>query len=200
MNAIAIKAVGLLTTLVVATHGNAAFGQKIAVKSGNFKTWIFGTESIGGGTGMMAITKALGDPPPALVCTTTTGAGQIGGGYGIDTTVTTSAPLEGRSFTLKLVFLSGLGAYGAGQAVGLEVAQNGNVYGLQVGVTNTSTSWQPLTFTGTLQSAGFVQIAGSGPATPDFTGGVPTQFGLGAGNEDMGTVTNYYDKFSLIVK
>ena len=156
---------------------------------------------MGGGSGTMSVTTSVGDPPPALNNTTITAGGQTGGGYGVDTAATTSQPLEGRSFTLKFVFQSGPGAFGEGQGVGLAVAQGGSVYVTgDLGNTNTSTTWKPLTLKGTLTSTNFKLVSGSGGANPNFTSGIPTQFGLTAYNVNSRTLTNYYDKFSLVIK
>ncbi len=191
----------ILGLLVLLSSVHVAFAQTISVRDSTFKHWTFGSYGVNGGTGVMAVTKTVGDPPPGLINTTTTASGQTGGGYGVDNAVTTSQALEGRSFTLKIAFESGPGAYGQGQGVSLAVAQSGSVYVASIfGNTNTSTTWKQLTFKGTLTSASFELVSGSGAANPDFTSGIPTQFGLYAVNYQSGTLANYYDKFGLTIK
>jgi len=60
-------------------------------------------------------------------------------------------------------------------------------------------NWTTLVFNGTFNQAAFSHILGLGAPTPDFTSGVPTQFGF-AGQTSFSSTTNYYDNFHLVSK
>ena len=194
-------AAGLLVALSLTFSPHIAMAQTIKVKGGPYRNWFYGTWLSGNGSASMARTTGVGDPPPAVYVTTNTTFGQgTAAGYGIDTAYTTSAPLQGRSYKLNLVFESGAGAAGLGQAVVIVVSQAGSVYGTELNHTGLSTGWKALHLTGVLASSAFTKFAGSGPATPDFTSGIATQFGFGGYNTSAADMTNYYDKFVLIIK
>jgi hypothetical protein len=79
----------------------------------------------------------------------------------------------------------------------LLVQQGSDIYGLPLGVTGVQPNWTTLMFNGTFNQATFSHILGPGAPTPDFTSGVPTQFGF-AGQNSFSSITNYYDNFHLV--
>jgi hypothetical protein len=94
--------------------------------------------------------------------------------------------------------LNGPGAFGQGQGIDLLVEQNGSVYAGPLGNTSaTHVNWDTVTFIGNFNAAGFALLSGGGSANPDFSGVTPTRFGFAAGNTNSGTLTMYYDNFSL---
>jgi hypothetical protein len=187
-----------ITSLLFA---NAAHAQVVNIQDGSFSNWIFGSWGSGGGTGSMAVTNTAGNPPPALINTTTTPGGAYGSGYGVDNAYVTSSPIEGLTYKLSLLFESGPGAFGLGQGLGLVVEQNG-VYWLSRKTfgSGLSQTWKKLADHGLLSANSFTRLSASGPKKPDFTSGVPTQFGFGSFVGSSGTFSMYYDDFALTIQ
>jgi hypothetical protein len=148
----------------------------------------------------MATEAAGGNPGARLSVTTNSGIRTWGTGFKND--FSTSAALAGLPFTLRLDALAGAGDFsgGQGQYVMLLIEQSGTLYGAYLGVTGyPGTSFSTVSFTGTLTPANFAKLSGPGAATPDLSGATPTRFGFGGGNQSSGTVTQYYDNFSLTI-
>jgi hypothetical protein len=175
---------------IVPTEVNGPDGSLV---DGEFLNWSF--DSTGGG-GSAAREDSGGNPGARLRISTSAP-------FGSDTVTaikddyTTDLPLENDTFTFSVDFLSGAGAHGDGQALLLLVQQGSDIYGLPVGVTGVQADWATLMFNGTFNQAAFSHIIGSGAPTPDFTSGVPTQFGFAGQNSDS-SITNYYDNFHLV--
>jgi hypothetical protein len=93
--------------------------------------------------------------------------------------------------------LSGPGARGQGQRILLLVEQDSNIYGSNLDITGYPLNWDAFSRSGRFIDSSFTLLCGSGPSAPDFSGGTNTFFGFGAGNSISGTLTQYYDNFSL---
>jgi hypothetical protein len=161
------------------------------ITDGDFATWTFGA------TGTATVTREPSGGNPGARLNITTVSGPTVYGTAIKSDFSTSGALSGAAFALSLDVLSGPGAFGQGQGLLLLVEQNSNVYGTSLGITGFPRNWDQLTFGGSFTASLFTQLIGAGPANPDFTGGVATQFGFAGGNSISGTLTQYYDNFRL---
>ena len=182
----------LLSATCIALSAHA----QIVVTDGDFTAWTLGNI----GTSTMTTEAAGGNPAARLNATTTSGIRTWGTGFKND--FSTNAPLNGSPFTLRLDALAGAGdfASGQGQYVMLLVEQGGTLYGAYLGVTGyPGTSFSTATFSGTLTAAMFTKLSGPGAAAPDLSGAPSTRFGFGGGNQSSGTMTQYYDNFSLTI-
>jgi len=170
----------------------------VVFNEGDFSAWTFGSYAVGGGTATMTREAAGGNPGARLNVTTVTNSlAQSAFGTGIKSDFSTSTALAGTGFTVILDVLSGAGAFGQGQAVQLLVEQGGAVYAYPLGITSVQAAFTSLAFTGVFNAASFTLVSGSGPATPNFSGGVVTRFGIAAGNTNSATLTQYYDNVRL---
>jgi hypothetical protein len=170
----------------------------LVVTDGDFSTWTFG--SFGSGGSASATRETMNGNPGARVnVTTVTAGGQTHAGYGVKTDVTTNLALEGLAFTLSLDVLAGPGSFGAGQAILIVVEQSGNVYVRSLNTTGVQNSFTTLQFPGTLDSGSFLKVSGPGPATPVLDGSVATAFGFAGQNSESGTLTQFYDNYSLSI-
>jgi len=160
------------------------------ITDGDFATWTFGA------TGTATVTRELSGGNPGARLNITTVSGTTVFGTAIKSDFSTTGALSG-AFSLSLDVLSGPGAFGQGQGIQLLVEQNSNVYGTSLGITGFPRNWDQLTFNGSFTASLFTKLIGSGPANPDFTGGVATEFGFAGGNSISGTLTQYYDNFRL---
>ena len=186
-----------LSAAVLALASSAAHAA-IVFNEGDFSTWIFGSYGSGGGTATMTREATGGNPGARLNATTVTG-GPTAFGYAtaLNPSFSTTATLAGTPVTVALDVLSGPGAFGQGQSILVLVEQGGAVYALDLGFTNVVTPFTRLTFGGTLNAGSFTLVQGTGPATPNFNGGVVTRFGLATANSNSGTLTQFYDNVAL---
>ena len=164
------------------------------LEDGDFSLWTF--TSTGGAGGSAAREPSGGNPGARLRITTNAPAGTTNIVSAIKDDFVTTTPFQGVNFSLSLDFLSGPGAFGAGHAILILVQQGGSIYGTFLGTTGVQNSFTTIVFNGTFDQNSFSLISGPGSSTPDFTSGVPTNFGFGAANSDSG-LTNYYDNFTL---
>jgi hypothetical protein len=170
----------------------------VVINDGSFAGWILGSYGVGGGTATAVVESAGGNPGARLnITTVTSGVSQTAFGTAIKPDFSTSATLAGTAFIAQFDVLSGAGAFGQGQAVQLLVEQGGAVYAAPIGVTGLVGAFSPVSLSGTLNAASFTLVSGSGPATPNLTGGTATRFGIAAGNTNSATLTQYYDNFVL---
>ena len=164
--------------------------------------WSFSSYGAAAGTASATVEGSGGNPGARLNITTVTPTvADIAYGTAVLTTSTQPAPVSGTPFTLSLDVLSGPGAFGQGQGIVLLVQQGTTVYAqLAVGATGFPVSpFTTQTFTGTFTPGAFARVIGSGPTLPVFDGSTPTQFGFAAGNSNSGTLTQYYDNFTLSI-
>lgn len=166
------------------------------ITDGDFSDWNFGSKQFGS-TGTATVTRedSGGNPGARLNITTVSGATVYGIANKAD--YSTALPLADTPFELKLDVKSGPGAFGQGQRIQLLVEQASSIYAYNLDITGYPLNWDTLSFSGTFTESSFSLWSGSGPATPDFGGGTPTLFGFAAGNSSSGTLTQYYDNFSL---
>jgi hypothetical protein len=153
------------------------------------------------GAGTASITfVATGGNPGARVNVTTVTPSVTDSAYGtaIYNSVQVPAPTSGTAFQMKIEALSGAGAFGQGQGVVALVEQGGSIYQAAFGITGFPlNSFTPLSFNGVFVAGNFTKLTGPGPATPTFDGSTPTRFGFAAGNGNSGTLTQYYDNWSI---
>lgn len=181
------KALFLATSLALFANTAAAD----TVSNGDFTHWTF--DSTGTAT---ASREATGGNPDGRLNVTTI-SGPLVYGTAIFTSTATLNVLQGESFDFSVDVLAGPGSYGAGQAIQLLVEQNGAIYGNFLDTTGSHATWNTFSASGTFDQSAFSRLIGAGPITPDFSGGTLTRFGFAAGNESSGTLTQYYDNFSL---
>lgn len=163
------------------------------VADGDFSSWVFDSD----GAATVQREPANGHPDARLNITTTSGIGVDVVGAAIDNAFVTDLPIAGDAFVLSLDVLSGQGAFGQGQGILLLVEQNASIYGTGLGVTGFPHNWDTVTFHGFFTAGDFALLIGGGPPTPDFDGGILTRFGFAGSNSASGTLTQYYDNFSL---
>jgi len=161
------------------------------IVDGDFSAWSFGS------TGTATVTREASGGNPGARLNVTTVSGTTVYGIANKTDYSTALPLADTSFELQLDVLAGPGSRNQGQRIQLLVGQNSSIYAYNLDVTWYHPSWTTLTFSGTFMESAFALWSGSGPAKPDFGGGTPTLFGFAAGNSNSGTLTQYYDNFSL---
>jgi len=170
---------------------------------GDFSSWSFGSYGINGGTATATRETTGGSPGARLNITTDTEFGsnpaEVGYGLAVKNDFVTTNALAGSSFTLSLDVLSGTGARGQGQGIGLLVEQGGAIYVRNLGITGFDsqvTTWFAKSYSSTFDAGSFQLLSGSGSG-PDFSGGVATRFGFSARNSRSGVLTQYYDNFQL---
>ena len=193
---------------VVGLLAIAAPASALTITDGNFTTWSFSAaihpaEPAGPGSATVTREVSGGNPDARLNVTTVTGATHYG--TAIKTDFSSTESLDGRAFTMTLDVVMGPGAFGQGQGILALVEQAGSVYGYggpswPAGpnwITFLQDDWTTLKFAGVFDADQFLRMFGSGPTHPDFGGGTATQFGFAAGNSNSGTLTQYYDNFSM---
>lgn len=178
-----------LLTLILAFVAMPARGDLIS--DGDFSAWDFGS------TGTASVTRETSGGNPGARLNITTVSGTTVYGLANKTDYATALPLADTPFELQLDVKSGPGAFGQGQRIQLLVGQGSGIYAYNLDVTGYPLDWDTLSFSGTFAESSFSLWSGSGSATPDFGGGTPTLFGFAAGNSSSGTLTQYYDNFSL---
>ena len=162
---------------------------------GDFIDWDFGSKNFGSGSVTVTRLASGGNPGACLRVTTYTGDTVFGLANKPD--FSTALALADTPFELQLDVENRYTAWNQGQGIQLLVEQDSSIYAYGLGVTWWPHDWNTLTFTGTFTESSFSLWSGSGPATPDFSGGTTTRFGFAAGNSRSGTLTQYYDNFSL---
>ena len=184
MKRIILSAVALLS-------GVPATAPALTIVDGDFSDWSFSAT----GTATATVEAADGNPGARINMTTISGA--IVYATAIKNDFTTSAALEGTEFTLSLDVLSGEGAFAQGQLIVMLVEQAGSIYGRALATTGFPLNFDTRQFTNTFDAASFPRLLGAGASTPDFSGGTETRVGFAAANESSGTLTQYYDNFTL---
>jgi hypothetical protein len=188
-----LKATMLLFGLCIAL---SARGQ-IVVSDGDFSTWTLGNV----GTSTMVREAAGGNPGARLNVTTTSGVRTWGTGFKSD--FSTNTALAGLPVTLSIDVAAGAGDFGGGQYFTLLIEQGGTLYGEFLNNIGTGlppgASFSTVTFTGSMTAANFFKLSGAGAATPDLSGATATRFGFAAGNQNSGTLTQYYDNYNLML-
>ena len=178
----------------------AAPAYSVTLVDGDFSSWTLG--SAGNGTAFTTLESTGGNPGARLNINTITPTSTTrASGTAIKTDFSDNTPINGNTFALSLDFLSGPGAFGQGQSIGLLIAQGGSVYtngsGIGLGVTGVSPNYKTITFTGSFIESQFTRLTGSGSLNPDFVSGVSTSFGFAATNSGSNNLTQYYDNFRL---
>ncbi|MFM1831545.1 MAG: hypothetical protein RLZZ558_1885 [Planctomycetota bacterium] len=155
----------------------------------------FGTATLGNyGTTTTSRLANGGDPDARIQVTTVSGTGT--GGLIINAAAVTG-PLEGASFNFGLSVLKGAGSFGEGQSIGLVIKQGSTIWLQNLYVTGVRSNWTSQTFSGTLLSTNFTRVSGSSTGGPILDGSVTTYFGFSASNSNSGTLTQYYDNWTL---
>lgn len=178
----------VLTALVVSLPASAS----VLLTDGDF-----GTATLSNfGTSTTSLLATGGNPGARIQVTTVSGVST--GGLVINDTAVTG-PLEGASFDFGLSVLKGAGSFGQGQAVGLAIRQGSTVWVSFLYNTGVRSSWTAQTAAGTLHAADFDRVAGAATGGPALNGSVTTYFGFYAANANSGTLTQYYDNFTLTI-
>jgi hypothetical protein len=157
----------------------------------DFSAWSFDS------TGTATVSREASDGNPGARLNITTVSGVTVYGTAIKTDFSTDQILQGTPFELARDVLSGPGSIHEGQRIHLLVEQNSNIYASNLDITGYPHNWDTLTFTGSFIDSNFSLLIGSGPATPDFSGGTETLFGFSGSNTISGTLTQYYDNYNL---
>lgn len=178
--------VALVTFAIFSTSTEAA-----VITDGDFSMWSFGSV----GTATVSREDTDGNPGARLNITTVSGPQAFG--TAIKSDFSTNLSLAGNTFELQLDVLSGPGSFDEGQRIYLLVEQNSSIYGASLDITGFPLNWDTLSFTGSFLESSFSLLSGSGSTTPDFSGGINTYFGFAGANSISGTLTQYYDNFSL---
>jgi hypothetical protein len=173
--------------IVLALTAPASAG--FVLSDGDFSGWTYGTF----GTATPTVLETGGNPGARLQVTTVSGSGS--GVLATYLGFSTDAALEGTSFAWSLDVIKGAGSFGQGQAIGLVIQQGSSIFLDHLYNTGVKSSWTTQTFSGTINAANFVRVAGTG--TLDLSGGVATQFGFSASNSNSGTLTQFYDNWAL---
>ena len=161
---------------------------------GDFGNWEFSSDN----TATAFVEEFDGNPDARInITTVSTIYGVPAGGLAINLDYSTKRHLAHNEFVVKLDVLSGPGAHRDGQGIFLLVKQNGNIYRTNLGITSYPCYWDTLTWTGSFVDNTFYHVVGDGPEVPDLTGGVETFFGFAAYNHISGTLTQYYDNFTM---
>ena len=166
----------------------------VTIIDGDFSTWALG--SAGVGTGYAISDSTSGNPGARLYVFTNATTNAFVMATAIKTDFLLTSPIANQQFSLSLDVLSGSQAFGEGQAIWLLMEQGGSIYADQVGVTGYPHNYDTVTFSDTFIESNFVRLTGSGSNTPDFTTGIPTHVGFGAGNF-ISQTDQYYDNFRL---
>ena len=161
------------------------------VTDGDFSAWTLGAV----GTTTTSREVSGGNPDARINITTVSGPQTWG--TAIKTDYSTDLALSGSAFELRLDVLSGPGAIDDGQRIYLLVEQGPGIYASNLDITGYPRNWDTLSFTGSFIDSSFFLLSGAGPSTPDFAGGINTKFGFAASNSISGTLTQYYDNYSL---
>jgi hypothetical protein len=192
---VAVPICGVIAAMLAAGTARA----DILISDGDFTNWSYNSfGTVGGSTAMF---EATGGDPGANIQITTLSPGGQGGATAIkDDYTTTGVDFEGSAFTFSFDVSNSANAFGNGQQIELLVQQGGNIYGDHVGKTGigpTPPTYYSVSFNGTIAASDFSLLNGSGSATPDFSGGTATQFGIGAYNISTPALTQNYDNYSL---
>lgn len=184
MKRIILAAAALLSGVPVTANA-------VTIVDGDFLDWSFSAT----GTATASVEAAGGNPGARINVTTVSEA--VVYGTAVKNDFTTTAALEGEEFTLSLDVLSGAGAFAQGQLILLLVEQADSIYGRALATTGFPLNFDTRQFASTFEAAAFPRLLGAGPSTPDFRGGTQTRFGFAGGNESSGSLTQYYDNFTL---
>jgi hypothetical protein len=179
------------------------------ISDGDFGSWSFGSTvtpepgypGVGSGT---ATVQSAGGNPGADVLYTIAYNYAIVNEYGVKTDYSTTANLQDKAWTLTTdaKYHGGLQS----QNFGLVVQQGDSIWASRSNVTlnfGGSTWHTGISINGTFNTISFYQIAGSVSSTPNFSGGVATQFGFfgndnGTANFSGSNAPAYeYDNWSL---
>jgi len=179
----------MFTRLAIVLALTAPASAGFVLSDGDFSGWSYGTF----GTATPTVLETGGNPGARLQVTTVSGSGS--GVLATYLGFSTDAALEGTSFAWSLDVLRGPGSFGQGQGISLIIQQGDSIFADYLYITGVQSTWTTQTFNGTLNAANFVRVAGTG--TLDLSGGVATQFGFSASNSNSGTLTQFYDNWSL---
>ncbi len=181
----------IIATVALISGGRLGAG---VLDDGDFSLW---TSTILGGNGGSATREPTGGNPDARLTIATFAPFGTNTIAAVKSDFATTAVLEAELFTLSFDTRSGPNAAGAGQAIRFLIQQGTDFYGMSLGVTGVNPEYTTFTFDSSFLPNSFAHLSGSGPGVPNFSGGIPTRFGLAAQNSDS-SITNYYDNFHLV--
>lgn len=181
--------------LTVVLH-STVFAADLVV-DGDFSHWTFSILVDQPGDVIVTREPAGGNPDSHLRIATNPNPSGEARGLAIFEGYTTTDPLLGTDFVLSFDARNHPVSGFRSQGVLLLIRQGDSIYEVIVStITAPDNAWTTLTFPGVFDPLLFTKLSGSGPAHPDFSGGVLTYVGFGAGNGAIG-VTLDYDNFSL---
>ncbi len=189
-----------LLALLLMVWGGAANATTIFDPTDWASGWTFSSVTTQGVGTASIVYEAAGGNPGARVNATTVTPSVTDSAYGtaIYSAVQVPAPTSGTAFQMNIEALSGAGAFGQGQLIVTLVEQGGSIYQAVPDITGFPLNvFTPLSFNGVFVAGSFTKLTGPGPANPTFDGSTLTRFGFAAGNGNSGTLTQYYDNWSI---
>lgn len=181
----------LFSLVTLALSLTALPAQAILISDGDFNSWSFGST----GTATVSRENSGGNPGARLNITTVSGTTVYG--TAVKNDFSTFANIDGAAFDFNIEVLSGPGSFGQGQRIQLLAEQNSNIWATNLGITGYPLNWDTFSYSGVLDETSFTLFSGSGSTPLDLSGGTETFFGFAGGNSISGTLTQYYDNFSL---
>ncbi|MBM4111071.1 MAG: hypothetical protein FJ254_06925 [Phycisphaerae bacterium] len=174
----------LSIVLALTAPASASF----VLSDGDFSQWSYSTF----GTATPTVLDSGGNPGARLQVTTVSGSGS---GVMAVYVPAVNLGLEGTSFSWSLDVLRGPGSFGQGQGISLIIQQGDSIFADYLYITGVQSTWTTQTFNGTLNAANFTRLTGTGSL--DLSGSVSSRFGFSASNSSSGTLTQFYDNWSL---
>jgi len=178
----------MLARLAIVLALTAPASASFVLSDGDFSQWSYSTF----GTATPTVLDSGGNPGARLQVTTVSGSGS---GVMAVYVPAVNLGLEGTSFSWSLDVLRGPGSFGQGQAISLIIKQGDSIFADYLYITGVQSTWTTQTFNGTLNAANFTRLTGTGSL--DLSGSVSSQFGFSASNSNSGTLTQFYDNWSL---
>ncbi|MBM4115925.1 MAG: hypothetical protein FJ252_08655 [Phycisphaerae bacterium] len=178
----------MLARLAIVLALTAPASASFVLSDGDFSQWSYSTF----GTATPTVLDSGGNPGARLQVTTVSGSGS---GVMAVYVPAVNLGLEGTSFSWSLDVLRGPGSFGQGQAISLIIQQGDSIFADYLYITGVQSTWTTQTFNGTLNAANFTRLTGTGSL--DLSGSVSSRFGFSASNSSSGTLTQFYDNWSL---
>ena len=195
--------IGLATVFFILGLAATSEAHSITLNDGDFTNWSFSQLSAAhptqGSWGDMSASSGM------ITNTTYTPSGSTAGGVGVYNGFALDPSEYGGiiDVSMSIDWKSGPGAFGAGQAIAIVIFQDDYFYGFHTGTTGTSSSWTsyssaPMDLTDSAFS--WNSATGVVAGSPDFSeDGSPIRFGFAGTNSNSGTLTNYYDNWSMTI-
>ncbi|MBM4009699.1 MAG: hypothetical protein FJ285_08930 [Planctomycetes bacterium] len=178
----------MLTRITLVASLTAPASAGLLLNDGDFANWTYGSF----GTATPTVLASGGNPGARLQSTTVSGSGS---GVLAIYVPAVDVAVEGISFSWSLDVLRGPGSFGQGQAISMIIQQGDSIFLDFLYITGVQSVWTTQNFNGTLNAANFTRLTGTGSL--NLSGAVSSRFGFAASNSSSGTLTQYYDNWSL---